>query len=309
MSDGFNKTLTKRFRFAVILTSATFVMEIVGGIMTNSLALLSDAGHVFMDVFALGLSWFALYISASPPTDTRTYGWHRAEVFASFINGASLLVVAGIIFYEAISRTLNPPMVKSVGMLVFAVIGLIVNIVVAISLKDHSPEDLNIRSAFLHVMGDLLASVGVIIGGVIIYFTGLLVVDPIISILIGLIILIGAVRIILESSNVLLEGVPKGVDLNKVAKAIKGSDSVRDLHSLHIWSICYNVYALSAHIEIKNKARDSQKSIIQEINNMLSHNFHITHTTLQIECEECFGEEVIKPIKHRHRHPEGIHQH
>ena len=195
--DDFDRGLKEKFRFAVILTACIFLMELIGGLWSNSLALLSDSAHVFMDLFALALSWFALYISSFPPSDTRTYGWHRSEVFASFINGISLFVVSGVIFYEAYERIISPPHVKSTGLRVVASIGLVANIIVAAKLKEHSHDDLNVRSAFIHVLGDALASVGVIIGGVIIYFTGLFVVDPIISVLIGLILIVGSTIIIM----------------------------------------------------------------------------------------------------------------
>ena len=307
--DDFDKGLKGKFRFAVILTACIFLMELFGGLWSNSLALLSDSAHVFMDLFALALSWFALYISSFPPSDTRTYGWHRSEVFASFINGISLFVVSGVIFYEAYERIISPPHVKSTGMLVVASIGLVANIIVAAKLKEHSHDDLNVRSAFLHVLGDALASVGVIIGGIIIYFTGLFVVDPIISVFIGLILIVGATRIILESSHILLEGVPKGIDINKVAETIKAIDDVKGLHSLHIWSICSNLYALSAHVEIDDKASNRQKSILQKIKEKLTHDFHISHTTLQIECEECTGDDLIKPINHSHKRLKVGHNH
>ncbi|MEE8424147.1 MAG: cation diffusion facilitator family transporter [Thermodesulfobacteriota bacterium] len=307
--DDFDRRLKEKFRFAVILTACIFFMELFGGFWTNSLALLSDSAHVFMDFFALGLSWFALYISAFPPSDTRTYGWHRSEVFASFINGISLFVVAGVIFYEAYERIFSPPHVKSMGLLVVATIGLIANIIVAVKLKEYSHDDLNIKSAFYHVLGDAVASVGVIIGGVIIYFTGLFVVDPIISVFIGLILLVGATKITLESSHILLEGVPKGTDINKVAETIKAVEGVSGLHSLHVWSICSNLYALSAHVEIEDDARNNQKSILTKIEKELTHGFHISHTTLQIECEECKGDDLIKPMNHSHKGHQAGHNH
>ncbi len=302
--DDFDKGLKKKFRFALILTACIFFMELVGGFWTNSLALLSDSAHVFMDFFALALSWFALYISFLPPSDTRTYGWHRSEVFASFINGISLFVVAGVIFYEAYERIISPPHVKSAGMFIVATIGLIANIIVAVKLKEYSHDDLNIKSAFYHVLGDAIASVGVIIGGLVIHFTGLFVADPIISIFIGLILLVGATKVTLESSHILLEGVPKGTDINKVAETIKAVEGVSGLHNLHVWSICSNLYALSAHVEIEDDSRDNQKSILTKIEKELTHNFHISDTTLQIECEEC-SDDLIKPMNHSHKNHLG----
>ncbi len=291
--------LRGRFKLAIALTAVIFFAEAAGGFLFNSLALLSDAAHVFMDVFSLALSWLALYICSMPPTETRTYGWHRSEVFAAFINGVTLLFVSLIIFYEAYQRLLSPLEVKGLGTMVVALIGLIVNIIVASWFKGHTHEDLNIRSAYLHIVWDAVASVGVLLSGAVIYYTGWFIADPIISIGIGAIIIIGAVRIILDSAHILLEGVPKDVDIRKIVEDIKGIDGVNGIHTLHIWSICSNIHAMSAHIDIKEGARDRRGEIVALINERLAKNYHIFYTTLQAECEGCSADQLFRIMEHR----------
>jgi cobalt-zinc-cadmium efflux system protein len=188
-----------RLKLAVILTGVIFFAELIGGYVFNSLALLSDAAHVFMDVFALGLSLFAINIAGLPPTEKRTFGLHRAEVLVSLLNGLTLFLVSLFIFYKSYTRFVEPQEVESVGMLAVAAVGLVVNIVVALWLSGYAKHDLNVKSAFFHVMGDAIASVGVIAAGVIIYFTAWYKVDTIISVFIGMIIIAGAVRIIDEA--------------------------------------------------------------------------------------------------------------
>jgi len=292
----------KRLSLAVKLTAIIFVAELVGGYMTNSLALISDAMHVFMDMVALSLSFFAIFISAQPPTETRTYGMHRAEVFVSFLNGASLVLVSIFIIYKAYFRFLNPAEVEGIGMLVIAVIGLIVNVLVAFWLHDFAKDDLNVKSAFLHVVGDLAASVGVIIAAIVISFTGWNTIDPLISVLIGVIILYGSGRIVLEASHILLEGVPRGIEFSDVLEDITSVKGVTGVHNMNIWSICHNINALSAHVGVDERRLEGHAKILAEINEMLAEKHHISYTTVQIECsrcDDCGG--VLREVKHSER--------
>ena len=302
-----DSALKGRLRISIVLTGLIFAAELAGGYLFNSLALLSDAAHVFMDVFALSLTYFAIYVSSLPPTEKRTFGLHRAEVFASFINSFSLLAIIVYIFYKAAYRLLNPLPVESTGMLIVAVIGLIVNLIVASWLMRFAGNDLNIKSAYLHVLGDAVASVGVIIASIIIYYTGWFAIDPIISFAIGGIIFFGAFKILKESSHILLEGVPNNIDLSLVVEKIKETDGVESVHNLHIWSICHNVYALSAHIDITPTERWRMGEIFNIVNGTLAESFHIQYTTLQAECVGCdrgdiFGTVVHKEHGHGHSH-------
>lgn len=309
-SHEMDRALKARLKLSVALTGVIFIAELVGGYLTNSLALMSDAAHVFMDVFALSLSWFAIYISEMPPTEKRTYGLHRVEVFVSFINSSVLFVLTIFIFYEAYKRLLSPSPVESAGMMIVAVIGLVVNLIVALWLKHYAKSDMNIKSAFMHVVGDAAASVGVIIGAGIIHYTGWFMADPIISVVIGLIIISGAYQIMKDSSHILLEGVPKDIDLNRVVDDIKASKGISSVHNLHIWSICHNVYALSAHLDIVPTERWRMGEIFNEVNERLAGNHHIFYTTLQAECSGCDNSDIFGKIAHKergHNHRDHLH--
>ncbi len=276
-----------RMKFVVMLTVAIFILEVVGGILTHSLALLSDAGHIFADILALGLSWGALVLSSRPANHKKTYGYIRAEVIAASINGATLFLVAIWIFIEAYHRISQPVPVKSLEMFVIAVIGLLVNLVVFFRLKGVAEHNLNVKSAFLHVLGDMLASVGVIIGGIIMLFTRLYLVDPIISVLIGLIILRGAFSVIRESADILLEGVPRNLQLNDLESVLRKVEGVEDLHELHVWSVTSKDAALSCHVVIKEQSTHSAQKILDQIRSRLKKQFNIEHTTIQFECGCC----------------------
>lgn len=297
----FDKGVKGRLKISIALTAIIFVAELVGGYLTGSLALMSDAAHVFMDVFALSLTLFALYIANMPPTETRTFGLHRVEVFVSWINSFILIIITAVIFYESYKRFVAPAPVESLGMMIVAIVGLIVNLVVAFWLAGYARHDLNVKSAYVHVIGDAAASIGVIIGAVIIRFTGWTVVDSVISIAIGIMILYGSWGVMAEASHILLEGVPKEIDLNKVVDDLKSNKGVVGVHSLHIWSICHNVFALSAHLDIEPTERRRTSEIYANINETLAARHHIYYTTLQAECSGCENTGVLRKFTHRER--------
>jgi cobalt-zinc-cadmium efflux system protein len=304
-----DQSITRGFILAIGLTAITLVAELIGGFWTNSLALLSDAAHVFMDLFALILSLAAIHLAKFPASDTRTYGWHRAEIFASLINGLTLLLIAFGILGEAWDRMLHPEAVKSKEMFIIATIGLVMNLIAASRLHGHAHDDLNVRSAFLHVIGDAIASVGVIIGGVIMLYTQWYVLDALISMVIVLIIGWGAIRILREAGHILLEGVPKHISINELVDKMRTVKGVNDIHHLHVWSICSHITALSAHVDIEPDYRLRQGEIIGELEQMLDHDYHITHTTLQGECSKCLTGPVIQQLKHRPRKQGNGHSH
>ncbi|RLB60319.1 MAG: cation transporter [Deltaproteobacteria bacterium] len=297
-----DRGITRGFIIAIGLTAVTLVAELIGGFWTNSLALLSDAAHVFMDLFALILSLAAIHMAKRPASDTRTFGWHPAEIFASLINGTTLLLISFGILGEAWGRLFHPEAVKSKEMFIIATIGLVMNLIAAGRLHGHSHDDLNVRSAFLHVLGDAIASVGVIIGGIIMLYTGWFVLDAVISMVIVLIIGWGAIRILREAGHILLEGVPPHIDINELVDKMRTVTGVNDIHHLHVWSICSHITALSAHIDVEPDYRLRQGEIIGTLEEMLDHDYHITHTTLQGECSMCVtGLPVIQQLKHRPR--------
>jgi len=292
----------KRFIFSIALTSLILVAEIIGGIWSGSLALLSDAAHVFSDIFALGLSFFALRLAARPPDDRHSYGWHRAEVIAALINGASLLVIAVGIWIEAVNRWRSPVEIKSTEMMIIAVIGLVVNIVVALILggHDHDHEhthahtdqkkgerNLNVHSAYLHVLGDLISSVGVIVAALLIRLTGARWIDPFISILIGGIILVSAYRVLRRSLHILNEGVPDGLSMREIHQSITSLPEIEAVHDLHVWNLGAEQVALSAHIILQPGGLSQQALVMESVKTMLAMQFGIGHTTLQFEETHC----------------------
>ena len=263
------------------------VAEVIGGILSGSLALLSDAGHMLVDALALGLSLFAMTIARRPATPTKTYGYHRAEIMAALANGTILVLLSIYIFYEAYRRFLEPPLVQAPLMLLVASIGLTANLAGILLLRKGSQRSLNIKAAFWHIAGDTISSVGVIIGGVIIAVAGWYIVDPIIAVLIGGIILWGAVRIVRESADILLEAVPRHIEVDKVIATIKNVSGVEDVHDIHIWTITSGIYALSTHLLIEDQTVSRSAEIVETVNQDLARHFNITHTTLQLECESC----------------------
>jgi len=292
----------KRFIFSIALTSLILVAEVIGGIWSGSLALLSDAAHVFSDIFALGLSFFALRLAARPPDDRHSYGWHRAEVIAALINGASLLVIAVGIWIEAVDRWRSPVEIKSTEMMIIAVIGLAVNIVVALVLgghdhdHDHQHEhsdqkkparNLNVHSAYLHVLGDLISSVGVIAAALLIRFTGTRWIDPFISILIGVIILVSAYRVLRRSLHILTEGVPDGLSMREIHRSITSLPEIEAVHDLHVWNLGSNQVAFSAHIVLSAEFFSQQPLVLEKIKSLLAAEYDIHHTTLQFEETRC----------------------
>ena len=297
--DHSHGTPQGQLKFAILFTAMVFLVEAVGGYLTNSLALMSDAAHVFMDVFALGLSLVALYLATIPASDTRTYGWHRTEVFAAAINGVSLFIISIGIFYEVWERLATPPEIKTGQMMIIAAIGLAANAIVAAKLQAHNHQDLNIHSAFLHVVSDMLASVGVVIGGVIMFIEPKwVVVDAIVGAGIGLLILVGSGRVVRDSVHILLEGVPKGIDVNKVAESIRKIHGVKDLHHLHIWSICSNIMALSSHVLVDSEWKGNPEALRDAINQALKEHFGITDTTLQFDTTSEADDTLVHDIQH-----------
>jgi cobalt-zinc-cadmium efflux system protein len=287
-------TNQRRLLIALAITGVVTVVELVGGIVSNSLALQGDAGHMFTDTLALGLSVAALSLARRPASQTRTYGFHRAEVLAALANGTILVLICGYIFYEAYQRFVEPPEVRGGLMLGVAAVGLLANLFGILILRSASRDSLNVRGAFLHMWGDTISSAGVIVGGVIILATDWTIVDPIISIFIGLLILRGAIKLVLESSDILLEAVPKHLDVKQISSALKEIEGVRDVHDVHLWAITSGLYALSCHLLIEDRMVSDSGHIVEEVNQVLRQKFGISHSTLQLECEECENSPVCR---------------
>ena len=277
-------------RALIIALSIVFfimIVEIIGGLVSNSLALLGDAGHMLVDALALGLTLFALNVAKRPATLTKTFGFHRVEIMTALLNGSILILVSVVVFYESYQRILNPPEVQTPVMLIVAVIGLIGNFVSIVVLRRTGKMNLNIKSAFWHIIGDTLSSVGVIAAAIIILTTGWSYADPLIAIIIGFIILWGAVRLVRESVDILLEAVPKQITVEKVIEHLKAIDGIEEVHDMHIWTITSGIYALSAHLVVKDLMVSESTRLLETVNHSLSEQYGITHTTLQVECESC----------------------
>jgi cobalt-zinc-cadmium efflux system protein len=286
-ADRANHSAGRPLKLTLGLVLIIMVAEIIGGILSNSLALLSDAGHMLTDALALGLSLFAMNLARRPATATRTFGYHRAEIMAALANGTVLVLVSVFIFYEAYQRFTSLPAIKTPLMMAVAGIGLAANLAGLYLLRRGSRKSLNVKAAFWHVIGDTLSSVGVIIAGAVIYFTGWYVADPVLAVIIGVVILWGAVRIVKESSDILLESVPAHVRIEDVTAGVKSIPGVVDLHDVHIWTITSGIYALSAHLSIADQMVSQSCDIITKVNEKLADDFNITHTTLQLECDSC----------------------
>ncbi len=276
----------KILQWSSAVTVGFVVIETIAGIRAGSLALISDAGHNFTDALALVLAAVAYYLQSKPADDVKTFGYHRAGVLAAFINAVTLVVIAGFIFYEAWRRFLHPVPIETNIMLVVALLALGMNGAIMWGLHKDKDHDLNVRAAFVHMMGDAVSSVGIIAGAVLIRFTGWQQIDPVLSVLIGLLIIWTAWDIIQESLNVLLEGLPRGMELPAVTGAMRGVEGVIDVHDLHIWSLGSQAHALSCHILIDDMPPSASDSILRRLNDVLC-GFGIRHTTIQFEHAKC----------------------
>jgi cobalt-zinc-cadmium efflux system protein len=275
---------TKYIVIALGITTCFFVFELVGGVLTNSLALLTDAWHMLNDVFSLFFALLAAWFAQRPTDIKRTYGYYRAEILAGFLNGILLWAVVIFIFYEAFHRILQPTSVESFSMLVIAVLGLVANGLSALSLSKSKRESLNVRGAFLHVVADMLGSIGAIIAGVVMYYTSWYQADSIISVLIGMLIFYGAGKLIRDSINVLLEGVPPNIDVDELKQRIIQFEDVQDMHDLHVWCITpTKMCCMSAHVVIRK--RTNRKQLLTTLINFLKEEFGIDHATIQLEEE------------------------
>ncbi len=274
-------------RWSLVATSAFVLVELFAGVRAHSLALISDAGHNFTDALALLLAWFGFYLQSKPADETKTYGYHRAGVLSAFLNALTLVALSVWIFYESALRLRHPAAVQESIMMAVAGLGLVLNGGITLALRGASHGDLNIRGAFVHMLGDALGSIAIIAGAITIRYMGWMWVDPVLSILIGVLIVWTAWDIIQESLNILLEGLPKGIRLDDVAAAMGAIQGVLGVHDLHIWSLGSNTHALSCHVLIDDVPPSSSDSILRELNGMLAESFHIHHTTVQFEHVSC----------------------
>jgi len=298
-------------KWSFFATIVFVVVEAIAGFHSGSLALVSDAGHNFTDALALVLASVGVYMQSKPADNVKTFGYHRAGVLTAFVNALTLVGIAVFIFYEAWQRFLHPQHIEEWTMLWVAVVALVLNGAIMLGLHRDKDSDLNIRAAFVHMLGDAVSSVGIIAGAIAIHFTGLAVIDPALSVLIGVLIVWTAWDIIQESLNVLLEGLPRGMELKEVTGAMRQIDGVIDVHDLHIWSLGSSTHALSCHVLIEDMPPSESNAILHRINDVLC-KYEINHTTVQFEHTKCAMSDapcniLVTAQHHEHEHHE--HQH
>jgi len=271
----------RRLSFVLVLTTIYMIAEMLGGLWTGSLALLADAGHMLTDVVALILALIAVWFGSRPATSSKTFGYYRLEIIAALVNGVALIVISLLIFYGAYKRWLLPPVVRSGPMILVAAGGLLVNLICAWILHSRNEVDLNLRGAWLHVVGDALGSVAAIVAGALMALFGWYAADPLFSVIISLMIIWGSVRLIREATNVLLEGTPAHINLAAVEDAILNTVGVNDVHDLHVWTITSGRDALSAHVI--HGSSISQPDLLKELRAKLHDRFGVDHLTIQME--------------------------
>lgn len=300
-SEHLEAVISGRLRKALLLTLVILAVELTGAVLSHSLALFSDAGHVTTDILALGLAWFAVEQTKRPADDKRSFGYHRAGILAATANGATLIVLVFVITYEAVQRLTHPEPVQGLIVMISAIAGVGVNAYVAFSMRGQG-RNLNIRAALLHALGDLVASLGVIIAGAVIFFTGWTFIDPLVSILIAALIGWNALKIVTETVNILLEGTPRGVSTQGIAAAIRETEGVQSMHDLHVWSISAENVACSCHIVVGDQSLPESEQVMRAVEERLCADFGIGHTTIQVEnCTPCH-EEAEHLMRHNHPH-------
>ncbi len=292
-------------KWSLAATLVFVAVEILAGVQARSLALISDAGHNFTDALALLLALFGFYLQSKPANEVKTYGYHRAGVLAAFVNALTLVVLSLYIFYESYHRLRNPQAVDEGVMFWVAALGLLLNLGIMWGLHRDKDHDLNVKAAWLHMLGDALGSVGIIAGAAVIHYAGWPRVDPILSIAIGGLIVWTAFDIIKDTLNILLEGLPRGIELQTVVSEMRGVEGVVDVHDLHIWSLSSTTHALSCHVLIEDMPPSSSDLILDRINGLLCDRFGIRHTTVQFEHRACalYHSGCSIPVEaHHHAH-------
>ena len=299
----------RRLAFSIFITLGFVVGEATTGYFSHSLALMSDAGHNFADALALVFSWYGIWIARRPSTAQRTFGYHRVGILAALVNAVSLVVIALLIFWEASTRLRHPEPVQSAPMIVVALIAIAMNTVISFWLKSAARKDLNVRSAYVHMLGDAISAAGVVVAGVVMAFTGASIADPLVSILIGVLILWSSWGILKESVNILLEAIPEGMNMAKVEETIGRVHGVLEVHDLHVWTVGSGMICCSCHIMVNEQSVRSGEHVLRAVTEELEHNFGIAHTTIQVEIEGCEPNDMYcikRATEHASEHDQGL---
>lgn len=293
----------RRLALSIVITLTFVVVEAVSAYFSHSLALMSDAGHNFADALALVFSWYGIWIALKPSTSQRTFGYHRVGILAALVNSVSLIVIALLIFWEAITRLRHPEPVHSTPMIIVALLAILMNTLISLWLRAGAKKDLNVRSAYMHMLGDAISAAGVVVAGVVVGFTGLSIADPIVSILIGTLILWSSWGILKESVNVLLEAIPAGMNMAAVEQTIATVHGVLEVHDLHVWTVGSGMVCCSCHVMVNEQSVRSGENVLRAVTEKLARNFSIVHTTIQVEVEGCEPNDMycVKRIaEHQH---------
>lgn len=294
------RSTSRRLALSLGITLALVVVEIVAGFFANSLALLTDAAHNFTDVLALALSWHAIRLALRPAHSGRTYGYHRAGILVALVNSTTLAIIALGIFYEAYKRFVTPPEVQADILIGVGLAAMVVNLVTALLVRRGAERDLNLKSAYLHLMGDVLSTVAAVAAGIVIRFTGLNWIDPLVSVFISLLILWNAWGILRESVSILMEGTPADIDMEAMLGEIQSVAGVRGVHDLHVWSITRSLRTLSAHLVTGDVTVSAGAKIQDAVNELLARKYGIAHATLQLECAECANNDLYCAVANNH---------
>lgn len=286
-------SIEKRLKIVFVIAASLFVFELIGGLLSNSLALIADSLHVFLDLSAIGISLIAFRIAKKPHSAKLTFGFHRSEVVAAFVNGISLLIVAAFIGFEAYRRFFEPQQIDTLILVSFAVIGLVINIVMASLLKKDSKLNLNVQGSYLHVLGDLLSSIGVIVGAIIMFVFSYYLIDVIVSVGIAIIITRSGIILCRKCLHIFMEGTPSEVKTTDLYDELMKFDEIVEVHDLHVWTLTSNLFAMSVHIKTNQDLVQQTNDLLKKINYMTKEQFGITHCTIQVEPDE----DLINPKK------------
>jgi cobalt-zinc-cadmium efflux system protein len=299
MSEG-------RLKLSLLLTFGFVALELIVGARAHSLALVSDAGHNLTDGLALALSWYALWIARKPATPTRTYGFHRVGILAALANAMTLMGIALFIFVEAFHLFLHPAAIQSGPMIAVALLAVLLNTGIALGLRREAAHDVNLRSAYVHMAGDALSAVGVVLAGIAVHFTGWVYADPLVSVLIGLFIVYSSWGIVRETINILLEGTPNGLNVSAMAAEMQAVPGVQDVHDLHVWSIADGMNALSCHVNVREADTLDSARVVHDIKVLLAERYQVRHSTIETECSDCPSLDLYcqlsKEVGHDHDH-------
>ncbi|EIJ66637.1 cation diffusion facilitator family transporter [Candidatus Nitrosopumilus salaria BD31] len=280
--------IEKQLGIVFVIAVSLFVFEFIGGVLSNSLALIADSFHVMLDFVAIGISLVAFRIAKKKHSSTHTFGFHRVEIIAAFVNGISLIATSIFIVIEANKRFSEPPEIDTVILVIFASVGLVANIIMAKRLEKHSHSNLNVHGSYLHVLGDLLSSIGVIVGAVIMMISSYFIVDVVVSIGIALVILRSGIVLCKKCLHIFMEGTPEEIKVSEVTKDLLNIGEIVEVHDLHIWTLTSNLFSMTVHIKIKQDALHQPDKILKKINWQMKEKFGITHCTIQIESEYGF---------------------